>query len=130
MLDKKVKQRIINKFRTHEKDTGSSQVQIAILTEEIKILTEHLNMHKNDNSSRRGLLRKVAERRKLLKYLQKEDEKCFIDLMTKLKLKIGKKMIEEEEEIKRREQEELEAAKLRAQEREEAEEASIERKEE
>jgi len=130
MLDKKVKQRIINKFRTHEKDTGSSQVQIAILTEEIKILTEHLNMHKNDNSSRRGLLRKVAERRKLLKYLQKEDEKGFIDLMTKLKLKIGKKMIEEEEEIKRREQEELEAAKLRAQEREEAEEASIERKEE
>ena len=129
MLDKKIKQRIINKFRTHEKDTGSSQVQIAILTEEIKILNEHLSRHKHDNSSRRGLLRKVAERRKLLKYLQKEDEKSFIDLVTKLKLKIGKKMIEEEEEIKRREQEELEAAKQRAQDREDAEEAAAEGRE-
>ena len=129
MLDKKVKQRIINKFRTHEKDTGSSQVQIAILSEEIKLLTEHLNRHKHDNSSRRGLLRKVAERRKLLKYLQKEDEKAFIELVGKLKLKIGKKMIEEEAEIKRREQEELEAAKQRAQDREDAEEAAAERRE-
>ncbi|PIR92344.1 30S ribosomal protein S15 [Candidatus Falkowbacteria bacterium CG10_big_fil_rev_8_21_14_0_10_44_15] len=128
MLDKKIKQRIINKFRTHEKDTGSSQVQIAILSEEIKLLTEHLNRHKHDNSSRRGLLRKVAERRKLLKYLQKEDEKAFIELVGKLKLKIGKKMIEEEAEIKRREQEELEAAKQRAQDREDAEEAAAERR--
>ena len=68
MLDKKLKQRIINKFRIHDNDTGSSQVQIAILSEEIKQLTDHLKMHKGDYSSRRGLLRKVGERRRLLKY--------------------------------------------------------------
>ena len=101
MLDKKVKQRIIQKFRTHANDTGSSQVQIAILTEEIERLTEHLKGHKQDHSSRRGLLKKVNERRKLLKYLQKEDETAFGELAKKLKLKIAKKMIEEEEERKR-----------------------------
>jgi len=97
MLDKKLKQRIINKFRIHDNDTGSSQVQIAILSEEIKQLTEHLKMHKHDYSSRRGLLRKVGERRRLLKYLQREDEKAFLELADKLKLKIAKKMIEDEE---------------------------------
>jgi small subunit ribosomal protein S15 len=97
MLDKKLKQRIINKFRIHDNDTGSSQVQIAILTEEIKQLTDHLKMHKHDYSSRRGLLRKVGERRRLLKYLQREDEKAFLELAEKLKLKIAKKMIEDEE---------------------------------
>lgn len=96
MLDKKIKQRLIAKFRTHESDTGSSQVQIAILSEEIKQLTEHLKMHKHDYSSRRGLLRKVGERRRLLKYLQREDEQAFLDLAEKLKLKIAKKMIEDE----------------------------------
>jgi len=109
MLDKKIKQRIINKYKTHANDTGSSQVQTALLTEEIKQLSEHLMMHKHDHSSRRGLLRKVNERRKLLKYLQKEDTQAFKDLVIKLKLKIGKKMIEEDEEQKRREQEELDA---------------------
>jgi len=97
MLDKKAKQRIIAKFRTHANDTGSSQVQIAILTEEIKELTSHLQLHKHDHSSRRGLLRKVGERRRLLKYLQKEDEKAFIELASKLKLRIAKKMIDDEE---------------------------------
>lgn len=97
MLDKKLKQRIINKFRVHDNDTGSSQVQIAILSEEIKQLTDHLKMHKHDYSSRRGLLRKVGERRRLLKYLQREDEKAFLELAEKLKLKIAKKMIEDEE---------------------------------
>lgn len=126
MLDKKVKQRIINKFRTHEKDTGSSQVQIAILTEEIKELTDHLTSHKHDHSSRRGLLRKVNERRKLLKYLQKENEAAFKDLVVKLKLKIGKKMVEEEEEKKRKEQEELDAIKHAAEEKEELENAAAE----
>jgi len=101
MLDKKAKQRIINKFKVHETDTGSPQVQIAILTEEINQLTEHLKMHKHDYSSRRGLLRKVGERRRLLKYLQREDEKSFMELAAKLKLKIAKKMIEEEDERKR-----------------------------
>ncbi len=121
MLEKKLKQRIINKFKTHDKDTGSSQVQIAILTEEIKQLTEHLSRHKHDHSSRRGLLRKVSERRKLLKYLQKEDEKSFKDVVIKLKLRIGKKMVEEEEEKKRKEQEELDAIKKIAEEKEEQE---------
>jgi small subunit ribosomal protein S15 len=106
MLEKKTKQRIINKFRTHEHDTGSTQVQIAILTEEIKELTEHLKLHKHDFSSRRGLLRKVGERRRLLKYLQKENEAAFADLAQKLKLKIAKKMIEDEE-LKRLEEEQL-----------------------
>lgn len=105
MLDKKAKQKIINKFKVHETDTGSSQVQIAILTEEIKKLAEHLKMHKQDHSSRRGLLKKVGERRKLLKYLQKEDEKSFNDLAQKLKLDIAKKMIADEEEERRKEAE-------------------------
>ena len=106
MLDKKLKAKIIAKFRTHASDTGSTQVQIAILTEEIKELTAHLQLHKHDHSSRRGLLRKVGERRRLLKYLQKEDEQSFIDVATKLKLKIAKKMIDDEEQ-KRLEEEAL-----------------------
>ncbi|MBU0636796.1 30S ribosomal protein S15 [Patescibacteria group bacterium] len=105
MLDKKTKQRVIGKFKIHETDTGSSQVQIAILTEEIKKLIEHLQQHKHDHSSRRGLLKKVGERRCLLKYLQKEDEKAFYELAKELKLKIAKKMIEEEQEKLRLEQE-------------------------
>lgn len=101
MLDKKAKQRLINRFKVHETDTGSPQVQIAILSEEITQLTDHLKMHKQDHSSRRGLLRKVGERRRLLRYLQREDEKAFLDIATKLKLRIAKKMIAEEEERKR-----------------------------
>jgi len=105
MLTRKDKQKIIAKFRTHDNDTGSPQVQIAILTEEIKQLTEHLKKHKHDHSSRRGLLKKVGERRRLLKYLQKEDEKSFKDLTTRLKLKIAKRMQEEEDERIRIEEE-------------------------
>jgi small subunit ribosomal protein S15 len=108
MLDRKVKEKIIKKFRTHETDTGSPQVQIAILTEEIKELTEHLKKHKHDFSSRRGLLKKVGERRKLLKYLQKEDAKAFVDLADKLKLKIAQKLMEEEEEEKKKEKKYIE----------------------
>ncbi|KKR32898.1 MAG: 30S ribosomal protein S15 [Candidatus Falkowbacteria bacterium GW2011_GWF2_39_8] len=124
MLDKKVKQKIINKFRVHDTDTGSSQVQIAILTEEIERLTEHLKMHKHDHSSRRGLLKKVNERRKLLKYLQKEDENSFADVAKKLKLKIAKKMIEEEQERQRLEQEMMANAEIKPEEEEEVEEAA------
>ncbi len=98
MLDKKTKEKIIKKFRVHETDTGSSQVQIAILTEEIKELTDHLKNHKHDFSSRRGLLKKVGERRKLLKYLRKENAEQFKELATKLKLKIAQKLEEEEQE--------------------------------
>lgn len=118
MLDKKMKQRIINKYKTHESDTGSSNIQIALLTEEIKLLSNHLKDHKKDQSSRRGLLRKVNERRKLLKYLQKEDAETFKELVTKLKLKIGKKLLAEEEEKKRQEEEEMAAIQAKAQEKE------------
>ncbi len=103
MLDKKAKEKIIKKFRVHDTDTGSPQVQIAILTEEIKELTEHLKKHKHDFSSRRGLLKKVGERRKLLKYLQKENAEEFKELAEKLKLKIAQKLMEEEEEEKKKE---------------------------
>lgn len=105
MLDKKNKEKIIKKYQTHENDTGSSQVQIAILSAEIEELTEHLKKHKHDFSSRRGLLRKVSERRRLLKYLQKEDEQAFIELAKKLKLRIANKMVVDEEEKKKKEAE-------------------------
>lgn len=95
MIDKKKKQQIIKKFATHENDTGSSEVQIALLTEEIKNLTEHLKSHKKDFSSRRGLLRKVAERRKLLRYLERENFESFETLVNKLKLKLPKRAIQE-----------------------------------
>lgn len=87
MIDKNKKQAVINKYKTHDGDTGSSQVQIAILSEEIKELTGHLKKHKKDFSSRRGLLRKVNLRRKLLKYLEKENLKNYEDLIKKLKIK-------------------------------------------
>ena len=111
MLEKSVKSKIIKKFRVHDGDTGSTQVQIAILTEEIAQLAEHLKIHKHDHSSRRGLLKKVGERRRLLKYLQKEDEVSFKDVAKRLKLKIAKKFIEEEE-IKKAEDEALMASDL------------------
>lgn len=91
MLDKKKKLRIIDKFKTHESDTGSPQVQIAILTAEIKYLTDHLRMHKKDFSSRRGLVKKVTERRRLLKYLERENEKAHDKLIEELKLRKAKK---------------------------------------
>ncbi|PJE75591.1 30S ribosomal protein S15 [Candidatus Uhrbacteria bacterium CG10_big_fil_rev_8_21_14_0_10_48_11] len=91
MLEKKAKDRIIKKYRTHDSDTGSSQVQIAILTAEIKDLTEHLKTHRKDHSSRRGLLKKVGERRRLLRYLEHEDPKGFETLVKQLKLKIAKR---------------------------------------
>jgi len=103
MLEKKTKEKIIKKYRVHDNDTGSSQVQIAILSEEIKELTEHLKLHKHDFSSRRGLLKKVGERRKLLKYLQKESAEQFKELATKLKLKIAQRLQEEEDEEKKKE---------------------------
>lgn len=87
MLDKKAKDAIIKKFRTHESDTGSPQVQIAILTNEVKELTKHLRTHRKDFSSRRGLVKKVAERRRLLKYLEREDAKAYADLIEALGLK-------------------------------------------
>ena len=72
-LSKEVKSEIVKRFAQNEKDTGSAEVQIAILTEEIKTLTEHLKEHKHDFHSRRGLLKKVGQRRSLLNYLLKTD---------------------------------------------------------
>ncbi len=87
MLDIKKKQQIIKKFQTHNEDTGSSDVQIAILTAEIDELIEHLKTHPNDHSSRRGLLRKVSARRRLIRFLKKEDPKSYEKLIEKLKIK-------------------------------------------
>ncbi len=84
MLSPDKKKRIIEKFKTHGTDTGSPQVQIAILTSEVKELTEHLKTHKKDFSSRRGLIKKVSERRRLMKYLKREDAPAYDALMTKL----------------------------------------------
>ena len=86
MLDKKKKESIIKKFATHEGDTGSPEVQIALLSTEIEDLQEHLKTHKKDFSSRRGLLRKVNERRKLLKFLDRESKDRVIALKKRLKL--------------------------------------------
>lgn len=72
MLDTK-KQELIEKYRIHESDTGSPEVQIAILSERISHLTEHLKIHKKDHHSRRGLLKMVGQRRGLLNYLKKSD---------------------------------------------------------
>ncbi len=87
MLTAKKKQKIIEKYRTHKSDTGSPQVQIAILTAEVMDLTKHLRDHKKDNSSRRGLIKKVNERRRLLLYLEREDEKAFLKLKKDLGLR-------------------------------------------
>lgn len=80
------KEEIIKKYRIHKSDTGSAEVQIAILTEEITNLTDHLKKNKKDNSSRRGLLKMVAQRRKLMDYLKGEDEKRYDKIKKKLKI--------------------------------------------
>jgi len=87
MLDKQKKQKLIKKFQTHAEDTGSSEVQIAILSAEMDELAEHLKKNPKDHSSRRGLLKKVGERRRLLRYLKKENVKSHDELARKLKLK-------------------------------------------
>lgn len=74
-------------FQLHERDTGSADVQVASLTEKILHLTEHLQTHKKDHSSRRGLLMMVGERRKLLDYLQRKDQSRYQALTKKLKLR-------------------------------------------
>ncbi|MBR2983382.1 MAG: 30S ribosomal protein S15 [Kiritimatiellae bacterium] len=78
---------IKNEFQRHDRDTGSSEVQIAILTRQIQALTEHLKANKKDHSSRYGLLRKVANRRNLLDYLKRENEESYKELIKKLGLR-------------------------------------------
>lgn len=86
-LDPEIKQVIIEKFRRHPKDTGSSEVQIALLTARIKALEEHLKIHKKDFHSRRGLMKLIGQRRALLNYLRKKDFSRYQNLLKELGLK-------------------------------------------
>lgn len=81
------KAEIINEFKTHENDTGSTEVQIAVLTEEITVLNDHLRTHKRDHHSRRGLLKKVGRRRNLLNYLRNNNVASYRELIQKLELR-------------------------------------------
>jgi len=85
-LSKDEKQKIVNEFALHEGDTGSPEVQIAILTEEISKLSEHLKAHKKDNHSRRGLLQKVGKRRRLVEYLSSNEADRYLALSKKIKI--------------------------------------------
>lgn len=96
MLSKKKKSNIIKKYQTHKGDTGSSEVQIAILTVEIEELAGHLKAHHKDHSSRRGLLKKVGERRRLLRFLKRENAASYEKLVKALKLKQAKQFVKEE----------------------------------
>ena len=87
MLDVKEKEKIITLYKLHKLDTGSSEVQIALLTEEIKQLLAHLKKSPKDLHSKRGLLKMISKRRKLLKYLQTEDEKRYNSIIKKLEIK-------------------------------------------
>ncbi len=87
MLSKKEKDALVRKFQIHKDDTGSPEVQIAVLTKEIEQVSEHLQVHKKDNHSRRGLLKMVGNRRRLLRYLKGEDVKRYEKIADKLKLK-------------------------------------------
>lgn len=89
-LDKDKKTEIINNTKRHEKDTGSPEVQIALLTNRITYLTEHLRSHKHDNSSRRGLLKLVGTRRRLLGYLNRSNPKAYTDLIARLGIRKAK----------------------------------------
>jgi small subunit ribosomal protein S15 len=86
-INTKQKQKIIEKYQIHGKDTGSAEVQIAILTERIKQLASHLKTHKKDNHSRRGLLKLVAKRKSLLDYLKRKDQARHASLIKKVSFK-------------------------------------------
>lgn len=81
------KEQIIQEYRTHDDDTGSPEVQVAVLTRRISHLTEHLRTHKHDYHSRRGLLKMVGKRRRLLNYLQKNDVERYRSLISRLGLR-------------------------------------------
>ncbi len=84
MIKKDKKQEVISAYKTHETDTGSPEVQIAILTERINELTEHLKANKNDHHSRRGMLKMIGHRRNLLNYLMKKDINRYRAIIEKL----------------------------------------------
>jgi len=87
VLEKLQKKTVIDNYKQHEKDTGSPQVQIAILTERINGLTGHFKVHKKDHHSRHGLLKLVNQRRRLLEYLKKENKSGYEELIKKLDLR-------------------------------------------
>ncbi len=87
MLTKDQKKKIIGDYEVHEGDTGSPEVQIALLTTRINELTEHLKIHKKDHASRRGLLKMVGTRSALLKYVNKKDPKRYRDIISRLGLR-------------------------------------------
>jgi small subunit ribosomal protein S15 len=87
MLKPTKKTKLIKEYKTHDQDTGSADVQIAIFTKEIEELTKHLKKHPKDNHSRRGLLKMISKRRRLLTYLQENDEKRYKRIVKKLGLK-------------------------------------------
>ena len=87
MLDVETRERITNEYRLNEKDTGSADLQVAILTERIRQLTDHLRVHKKDVHSRRGLINMVSKRRRLLKYLTNEDVDRYQALIARLGLR-------------------------------------------
>jgi len=87
MLTPEEKTKIIEKYKLHKVDTGSPEVQVALLTEEIKRLVLHLKSHSKDFHSKRGLLKMVAKRRKFLRYLKEEDEKRYNSIIKKIGLK-------------------------------------------
>ncbi len=86
-MEKEKKGAIVEQFRLHEKDTGSSAVQVALLTERINQLTEHLKVHREDHHSQRGLLMLVGQRKRLLAYLKREDVGRYRDLIERLGLR-------------------------------------------
>jgi len=87
MLSQEEKTKIIEKYKLHDKDTGSPEVQIVLLTEEIKRVLAHLKSHPKDLHTKRGLLKMVSKRRSLLKYLKGKDEKRYKSVAKKIKLK-------------------------------------------
>lgn len=87
MLKTDAKQKIISKFKIHDKDTGSTNVQIALLTEQINRLAEHLKANPKDNHSRRGLLKMVSQRKSFLDYLKRKDERRYDEVVKKTGLK-------------------------------------------
>lgn len=98
MIKKDKKSKIMKTYGAHKDDTGSSEVQIAILTERIKELTGHLKENPKDNHSRRGLLQMVAKRKKLLKDIQGRDEERFGKIVKSLKLKAAKSIKDKEDD--------------------------------
>jgi small subunit ribosomal protein S15 len=86
-IDKETKSKLITDYQLHERDTGSPEVQVAILSNRIAQLTEHLREHKHDQSSRRGLLKMVGKRRKLLSYVRKKDYQRYLELTDSLNIR-------------------------------------------